>query len=51
MMTILSQPQCVNTLRPEQNGRHFAYRNFQCISLHESDLILNYTAFNDGHLT
>ena len=24
MATILSQPRCVNTLRPGQNGRHFA---------------------------
>ena len=29
----------VNTLRPRQNGRHFADNIFKCISLNESDWI------------
>ena len=29
-------PWCVNTLRPRQNGRHFADDNFKCIFLNEN---------------
>ena len=34
--TILSLPQCVNTLRPRQNGRHFADNILKCIFLNEN---------------
>ena len=37
---ILFQPQCVNTLRPRQNGRHFADDIFKCICLNENVSIL-----------
>ena len=38
--TILSLPQCVNTLRPRQNGRHFADDILKCIFLNENVWIL-----------
>ena len=33
---IITRPQCVNTLRPRQNGRHFADDIFKCIFLNEN---------------
>ena len=36
MAAILSRPQCVNTLWPEQNYKHFGDDNFRCISLNEN---------------
>ena len=36
MASILSRPQCVNTLRPRQNGRHFADDTFKCTFLNEN---------------
>ena len=36
MAAILSQPQCINTLRPRQNGRHFPSDIFKCIFLFEN---------------
>ena len=36
MVAILSRPQCVNTLRPRQNGRHFPDNIFKCIFLKEN---------------
>ena len=36
MAAILSQLQCVNTLRPRQNGRHFADNIFKRIFLNEN---------------
>ena len=36
MAAILSRPPCVNTLRPRQNGRHFADAIFKCIFLNEN---------------
>ena len=33
---ILSRPQCVNTLRPRQNGRHFADAIFKCVFVNEN---------------
>ena len=35
MLGILLGPQCVNTLRPRQNGSQFADNIFKCISLNE----------------
>ena len=40
MAAILSRPQCVNTLRPRQNGHHFMDNIFKCIFLNENILIL-----------
>ena len=39
ILPFLSWPRCVNTLRPRQNGRHFADDIFQCIFLNENVLI------------
>ena len=36
MASILSRPQCVNTLRPRQNGRRFADDTFKRIFLNEN---------------
>ena len=36
----VTQPQWVNTLRPEQNGWHFADNIFKCIFLNENHSIL-----------
>ena len=36
MLSISSRPQCVNTLRPRQNGRHFADDPFKRIFLNEN---------------
>ena len=41
MASILSLPQCVNTLRPTQTGCHFADNIFECIFLDENFWILN----------
>ena len=32
----IARPQCVNTLRPRQDGRHFADDIFKCIFLNEN---------------
>ena len=40
MASILSRPQCVNTLNPGQNGRHFADDIFKRILLNENHDIL-----------
>ena len=40
MAPILSRPQCVNTLRPIQYGRHFTYNTFKHIFLNENVRIL-----------
>ena len=40
MSDILIRPQCVNTLRPRQNGRRFADDTFKHIFLNESVIIL-----------
>ena len=39
MVTILFWLQCVNTLRPRQNGRHFPDAIFKCIFLNANVLI------------
>ena len=39
MVAILSQPQCVNTLRLRQKGRHFTDNTFKPIFLNENILI------------
>ena len=39
MLAILFQHYCVNTLRPRQDGRHFADDIFKCIFLNENFLI------------
>ena len=39
MAAILSRPQCVNTLRPRQNGRHFSDDIFEWIFWNENVLI------------
>ena len=39
MSAILSRPQCVNTLRPRQIGRHLADNIFKCIFLNEDGWI------------
>ena len=36
MGTILFRPHCVNTLRPRQNGRHFADAIFKCVFFKEN---------------
>ena len=36
LAAILLRAQCVNTLRPRQNGRHFADDMFKCIFLNEN---------------
>ena len=36
MLAILFSLKCVNTLRPRQNGRHFADAIFKCIFLNEN---------------
>ena len=36
LLVILSRPQCVNTLRPRQNGRHFADDIVKCIFSNEN---------------
>ena len=36
MLAISSQPPCVNTMGPRQNGRHFADDIFKCIFLNEN---------------
>ena len=35
----IARPQCVNTLRPRQNGRHFPDDIFECIFLNENVFI------------
>ena len=40
MSAILSRPQCVSTLRPRQNGRHFTDDTFKRIFLNEKVRIL-----------
>ena len=40
MLAILFQHHCVNTLRPRQDGRHFADDIFKCIFLNENFLIV-----------
>ena len=35
MASLLSRPQCVNTMRPRQNGRHFTDNLFKCIFMNE----------------
>ena len=40
MASIFSLPQCVNTLKPRQNGCHFADDTFKCIFLNENIRIL-----------
>ena len=40
MSTILFRPQCLNTLRLRQNGRHFADATLKCFFLYESIWIL-----------
>ena len=39
MKDILFRPQCVNTLRPRQNGRNFADDIFKLIFMNENILI------------
>ena len=39
MAAILSRPQCVNTLRPRQNGHHFADNTFNRIFMNENGRI------------
>ena len=39
MASILSRPQCVNTLMPRQNGRHFPGGTFKWIFLNKNILI------------
>ena len=39
MAAMLSRPQCVNTLRPRQNGYHFADNIFKRIFFNENVLI------------
>ena len=36
MSIILFRPECVNTLRPRQNGHHFPDDIFKCIFLNEN---------------
>ena len=36
LAAILSRPQCVKTLRPRQDGRHFPDYIFNCIILNEN---------------
>ena len=41
MASILSRPQCVNSLRPEQIGQRFTDDDFECIFIYENVLNSN----------
>ena len=49
MAAILSRPQFVNTLRPRQNGRHFADGIFNCIFLNKNVWIPSKTSLTFVH--
>ena len=56
MAAILSRERWVNTLRPRQNGRHFADDIFKCIFLSENvwksiEISLRFDWNNDGKFT